>query len=80
MHKPESVLENEAGSPCGDALCNHIKRFRTPVALLRSLLDKYPWQKYKPFYPSSSGLNSATTVIFLRMALALNNLQKLICH
>ena len=23
-------------------------RVRTPVALLRSLLDKYPWERYEP--------------------------------
>ena len=38
-------------------------RFRTPVALLRSLLGKYPWERYEPPYPPSYGLNSTTTVL-----------------
>ena len=38
-------------------------RVRTPVALLRSLLGKYPWEKYEPPYPPSYGLNSTTTVL-----------------
>ena len=33
-------------------------RVRTPVALLRSLLGKYPWERYEPTYPPSYGLNS----------------------
>ena len=39
------------------------KRVRTPVALLRSLSDKYPWERYEPPYPPSYGLNSTTTVL-----------------
>ena len=39
------------------------KRVRTLVALLCSLLDKYPWERYEPPYPPSSGLNSTTTVL-----------------
>ena len=33
------------------------------VALLRSLSGKYPWERYKPPYPPSYGLNSTTTVL-----------------
>ena len=40
-----------------------VKRVRTPVALLYSLSDKYPWESYKPPYPSSYGLNNITTVL-----------------
>ena len=39
------------------------KQVRTPVALLRSLSGKYSWERYEPPYPSSYGLNSATTVL-----------------
>ena len=49
---------------------NRNKRVRTPVVLLRSLSSKYPWVKYEPLYPPSSGLNR-------RMALTLNNLRRL---
>ena len=34
-----------------------------PVALLRSLSGKYPWERYEPLYPPSYGLNSTTTVL-----------------
>ena len=51
-------------------------RVRTPVALLCSLLGKYPWERYEPPYPPSYGLNSTSTVLSRRMALALNNLQR----
>ena len=37
-------------------------------------------ERYEPSYPPSYGLNSTTTVSSWRMALALNNLQRLICH
>ena len=30
---------------------------RTTVALLRSLMDKYPWESYEHPYPPSYGLN-----------------------
>ena len=40
-------------------------RVPTPVAPLRSLSGKYPWERYEPPYPASYGLNSTTTV-FLR--------------
>ena len=46
-----------------DGLQNHSKQVHTPVALLRSLLDKYPWERYEPPYPPSYGLNSTTTVL-----------------
>ena len=51
------------------------KRVYTPVALLRSLSVKYPWERYEQPYPPSSGLNSSR-----RMALALNNQERVICH
>ena len=44
-------------------LRNRSKRVRTPVALLRSLSGKYPWERYEPSYPPSNGLNSTTTVL-----------------
>ena len=40
-----------------------IKRDRTPVARLRTLSGKYPWERYEPPYPPSYGLNSITTVL-----------------
>ena len=33
------------------------------VALLRSLLGKYPWESYESPYPPSYGLNSTITVL-----------------
>ena len=33
------------------------------VALLHSLLGKYPWERYEPPYLRSYGLNSTTTVL-----------------
>ena len=44
-------------------LRNRSMRVRTPVALLRSLSDKYPWERYEPPYPPSYGLNTTTTVL-----------------
>ena len=38
------------------------QRVRIPVALLRSLSDKYSWERYEPSYPPTYGLNSTTTV------------------
>ena len=35
--------------------------FKLKVTLLRSLLDKYPWERYEFTYPPSYGLNSTTT-------------------
>ena len=46
-----------------DGLHNRRTRVRTPVALLRSLSGKYPWERYEPPYPPSYGLNSTTTVL-----------------
>ena len=46
-----------------DGLQNRSKRVRTPVALLRSLSDKYPWKRYELAYPQSYGLNSTATVL-----------------
>ena len=37
-------------------------RVQTPVALLRSLSGKCPWERYEPPYPPSYGLNSTTNV------------------
>ena len=37
---------------------NSRKRARNPVALLRSLSDRYPWERYESAYPPSYGLNS----------------------
>ena len=45
-----------------DGLRNRCTRVCTPVALLRSLSGKYPWERYEPPYPPSYGLNSTTTV------------------
>ena len=39
------------------------KRIRTPVALLRSLTDYYPSERYKPTYSPSYGLNSTTIAL-----------------
>ena len=39
------------------------KRVHIPVALLRLLSGKYPWERYEPPYPPSYGLNSTTTVL-----------------
>ena len=33
------------------------------IALLRSLLGKYPWERYEPPYPPTYGLNSTTNVV-----------------
>ena len=38
-----------------------VRRVWTPVTLLRSLSNKYPWERYEPLYPFIYGLNSATT-------------------
>ena len=46
-----------------DELRNRSKRVRIPVALLRSLSGKYPWERYEPPDPPSYGLNSTTTVL-----------------
>ena len=46
-----------------DGLRNRRKRICTPVALLRSLSGKYPWERYEPPYPPSCGLNSTTPVL-----------------
>ena len=43
-------------------LRNRSKCIRTPVALLCSLSDKYPWERHEPPYPPC--LNSLT-VVFL---------------
>ena len=38
-------------------------RVQTPVMLLHSLSNKYPWEKYESPYPPIYGLNSTTTVL-----------------
>ncbi len=48
---------------CPRGLWNCSMRVRTPVALLRSLSDKYPWEKYEPPYSPSYRLNSTTIVL-----------------
>ena len=50
-------------STFNDGLWNCSTRVRTPVALLRSLSGKYPWERYEPPYPPSYGLNCTTTVL-----------------
>ena len=42
------------------------KRVRTPLALLRSRLDKYPWEKSEPAYSRNNRLNSITAFLLLR--------------
>ena len=49
-----------------DGLRNRSTRVRTPVMLLRSLSDKYSWERYEPPYPSSYGLNSISVVLLER--------------
>ena len=39
------------------------KRVRTPVAILRYLSDKYPWERYEPSYHPRYGLKSTTIVL-----------------
>ena len=46
-----------------DGLQNRSKRVRIPVALLRSLSGKYPWERYEPPYSPSYWLNCTTTVL-----------------
>ena len=54
---------------------NGVWEFELLVALLNSLSDKYPWERYEPPYLPSYGLNSTNTVLL--DALALNNLQRI---
>ena len=37
-------------------------RVQIPNALLRSLSDKYPWERYEPPYLPIYGLNITTTI------------------
>ena len=53
---PHGVMVISAG------LRNRSKRVRTPVALLRLLSDKFPWEGHGPLYPPSFGLNSTNAV------------------
>ena len=41
----------------------HSCEFETPVALLRSLSDKSPWERDESPYPLSYELNSTTAVV-----------------
>ena len=64
----EKEREREGGCPHGvmvksDGLRIRSTRVRTLVVLLRSLLGKYPWERYEPPYPPSCGLNSTTTIL-----------------
>ena len=59
-----TLLQKIRGCNCySDGLRDRSKRVRPPVALLRSLSGKYPWESYEPPYPPSYGLNSTTTVL-----------------
>ena len=42
---------------------NSSTRFRTPVAQLRLLSDKYPKERFEPLDPPFYGLNSIATVL-----------------
>ena len=44
-------------------LQNRSKRVPTPFALIRSLSDKYPWERLEPPYTPSYGLKSITAVL-----------------
>ena len=47
-----------------DSMQNNTTENVAPIALLHSLLDKYPREKYEPPYPLPSyGLNSTTSVL-----------------
>ena len=63
-------------------LRNRSTRVQNPVALLRSLSDKYSWERYKPPYPPNYGLNSTTTVLLKKAGgdLESNNPRRLIRH
>ena len=56
---PQNSSYTDTSSWCNgwsDALRNRSTQVRTPVALLRSLSGKYPWERYEPPYsPSSYG-------------------------
>ena len=75
METPQILFKKKISSQVGvcggsswcngqsDGLRDHSKRVCTPVVLLHSLLDKYPWERYETSYPPSYGLNSTTTVL-----------------
>ena len=46
-----------------NGLQNHSEQVPTPVALLCSVLGKYPWERYECPYPPSYESNSTTTVL-----------------
>ena len=56
------------------------KRDRTPLSPLRSLSDKYLWEKYEPTYPSSCGLNRIAAVLIEGWLWYQNNPRTLVCH
>ena len=60
--KRDTKMEKEGCNGYGDGSRNRSMRVRTPVALLRSLSGKYPWERYETPYPPSYGLYSTTTV------------------
>ena len=51
-----------------------VSEFEFHSRFLRSLSDKYLWERHELPYSSSHGLNSTTTVILEGLALILNNL------
>ena len=61
-------------------LWNRSKRVRTLVALLRSLYDKYPGERYEPPYPLGYMVKFYDYCPSRRMDLALNKPRRLICH
>ena len=66
MYRLEQILEATAHKTTVEcprgvmAKTNCSKRVRTPVVLLHSLSDKYPWKRYEPPYALSYELNSST--------------------
>ena len=42
------------------------KRVRTPIALRRSLSDKYPRERYEPPFSPNHGLNSIIAILLQR--------------
>ena len=42
---------------------NRSEQVQTPVTLLRSILDKYPFERYKHLNPPGYELNSTTAIL-----------------
>ena len=57
------MLSEKRGCPRGIMVKAMDCGVRSPVELLRSLSDKYSWERYEPTYPPNYGLNSTTTVL-----------------